>query len=30
MLHENSNLVINTISPTAKAVDFRLLLRSEE
>jgi uncharacterized protein YcfL len=30
MLHENSNLVINTISPTAKAVDFRLMLRSEE
>jgi len=30
LLHENSNLVINTISPTSKAVDFRLLLRSEE
>ena len=30
LLHENSNLVINTISPTNKAVDFRLLLRSEE
>jgi uncharacterized protein YcfL len=30
MLHENSNLVINTISPTNKAVDFRLILRSEE
>jgi uncharacterized protein YcfL len=30
MLHENSNLVINTISPTNKAADFRLILRSEE
>lgn len=30
MLYENSNLVINTISPTSKAVDFRLVLRSEE
>ena len=30
MLHENSNLLINTISPTNKAVDFRLILRSEE
>jgi len=30
LLHENSNLVINTISPTNKAADFRLVLRSEE
>ena len=30
MLYENSNLVINTISPTNKAVDFRLILRSDE
>ena len=30
MLHENSNHVINTISPTNKAADFRLILRSEE
>ena len=30
MLYENSNFVINTISPTNKAVDFRLVLRSEE
>ena len=30
MLYDNSNLVINTISPTNKAVDFRLILRSEE
>jgi len=30
MLYENSNLVINTVSPTSKAADFRLILRSEE
>ena len=30
LMHENSNLVINTISPTSKAADFRLILRSEE
>ena len=30
MLYENSNLVINTISPTNKAAYFRLILRSEE
>lgn len=30
MLYENSNLVINTISPTNRAADFRLILRSEE
>ena len=30
MLYENSNLVINTIAPTNKAADFRLILRSEE
>ena len=30
MIYESSNLVINTISPTNKAVDFRLILRSEE
>ena len=30
MLYDNSNLVINTISPSNKAVDFRLILRSEE
>ena len=30
LLYENSNLVINTVSPTNKAVDFRLILRSEE
>jgi uncharacterized protein YcfL len=30
MLYDNSNLVINTVSPTNKAVDFRLILRSDE
>jgi uncharacterized protein YcfL len=30
LMHENSNLVINTVSPTNKAADFRLILRSEE
>jgi uncharacterized protein YcfL len=30
MLYENSNLVINTVSPTSKAADFRLILGSEE
>jgi uncharacterized protein YcfL len=30
MLYDNSNHVINTVSPTNKAADFRLILRSEE
>jgi uncharacterized protein YcfL len=30
LLYDNSNLVINSISPTNKAADFRLILRSEE
>ncbi len=30
MMYENSNMVINTISPSSKAADFRLILRSEE
>jgi len=30
MLYENSNLVINSVSPNNKAVDFRLVLRSQE
>jgi len=30
MLYDNSNLMINTISPTNKAADFRLILRSME
>src|SRR5262245_9516220 len=30
MLYDNSNHVVNTVSPTNKAVDFRLILRSDE
>lgn len=30
LLYENSNLVINSISPTSKAADFKLILRSQE
>jgi len=30
MMYENSNMAINTISPSNKAADFRLILRSEE
>ena len=30
MLYDNSNLMINTVSPTSKAVDFRLILRTDE
>ena len=30
MIYDNSNLMINTISPTNKAADFRLILRSME
>ena len=30
MLYDNSNMVVNTVSPNNKAVDFRLILRSEE
>jgi len=30
MLYDNSNLMLNTVSPTTKAVDFRLILRSDE
>jgi uncharacterized protein YcfL len=30
MLYDNSNLMVNTVSPTSKAVDFRLILRSDE
>jgi uncharacterized protein YcfL len=30
MLYDNSNLTVNTVSPTNKAVDFRLILRSDE
>ena len=30
LVYDNSNLVINTVSPTNKAADFRLILRSQE
>jgi uncharacterized protein YcfL len=30
LLYDNSNLMVNTVSPTNKAVDFRLILRSQE
>ena len=30
LMYENSNLTINSVSPTNKAVDFRLLLLSQE
>jgi len=30
LMYENSNQVLNTIAPTSKAADFRLILRSEE
>jgi uncharacterized protein YcfL len=30
MMYDNSNLVIGTVAPTTKAVDFRLMLRSQE
>jgi uncharacterized protein YcfL len=30
MLYENSNLMISTVAPSAKAVDFRLILMSQE
>src|SRR5262249_5611402 len=30
MLYENSNLVVNGVAPSAKAVDFRLILMSQE
>ena len=30
LLYDNSNLMVNTVSPTNKAVDFRLVLRSQE
>ena len=30
LMYENSNFPIDAISPTAKAVDFRLVLRSQE
>ena len=30
LMYDNSNLSINTVSPTNKAADFRLILRSQE
>ena len=30
MLYNNSNLMVSTVAPNAKAVDFRLILRSQE
>ncbi len=30
MLYENSNLMISTVAPNPKAVDFRLILMSQE
>jgi uncharacterized protein YcfL len=30
MLYNNSNLVINAVAPSAKVVDFRLILMSQE
>jgi uncharacterized protein YcfL len=30
LLYDNSNLMVNSVSPTSKAVDFRLILRSQE
>jgi uncharacterized protein YcfL len=30
MLYENSNFVVNTVAPSNKAVDFKLILRSQE
>ena len=30
MVYDNSNLMVNTVAPTNKAADFRLLLRSME
>src|SRR3954469_11255726 len=30
MLYENSNIVVSTVAPSAKAVDFRLILMSQE
>ncbi len=30
LIYDNSNLMINTVSPTNRAADFRLILRSQE
>ena len=30
MLYNNSNMMVSTVAPNAKAVDFRLILMSQE
>jgi len=30
MLYDNSNMMVNTLAPTNKVADFRLILRSQE
>ena len=30
MMYENSNLMVNAVAPNPKAVDFRLILMSQE
>jgi uncharacterized protein YcfL len=30
LMYDNSNLMINSVSPTNKAADFRIILRSQE
>jgi uncharacterized protein YcfL len=30
LIYDNSNLMVNTVAPTNKAADFRLILRSQE
>jgi uncharacterized protein YcfL len=30
LLYDNSNLMVNTVAPTNKVADFRLILRSQE
>jgi uncharacterized protein YcfL len=30
LMYDNSNLMVNAVSPTNKAADFRLILRSQE
>jgi uncharacterized protein YcfL len=30
LIYDNSNFLINTVAPTEKAADFRLILRSQE
>jgi len=30
LMYENSNITVSTVAPTSKAVDFRLILLSQE